>query len=279
MSNRPSYREEVERMHAHERATDDYGWPRHNDQAAWRILGVFIVIIAVVVIALCVVGGICSTVKGAEFPLSPSTGKVIQYSNTGDQESYGSGVLVAKAEGIGCVLTAAHVVDAYKRHVVFFPKSNDFAYPVRAIHIQDFYEVGARKDFKPVDLCLVEIDAPLDIAPRSISWEPVNIGEKLWQSGYGNRNQGGPREYWSNVLPKIEYTATGKDEFKDPSLLLLSKPARQGDSGGPVIDAHARVVGIISSTDRQRGYHVTLSNQDWLKAILPQPEHSILVEQ
>lgn len=256
MSNRPTYREEVEGKQP-ERDADCLDLP-----AVARVFGV----LALIGIVMMLIGLLASAAGCAE--LSPSTCKVMEFAPQAESKGYGSGVLIAKADGVGYVLTAAHVVSCVNRHVCVFPKSDAFTYTVQDAH------------FPPddqVDLCLLEIAAPVDIAPRSICWQPLEVGDKVWQSGYGNRDQGGPREYWSNVLPRVEYTSEGKAEFTDPSLLLLSRPSRQGDSGGPVIDANARVVGITSSTDKQRGYHVTLADQDWLKALLPLTEHSIVV--
>lgn len=261
MSHRPSYREEVEAMRdGYSGGRSGDGWPRENDQAAWRVLIACLAVLAFIVLMLCVIGNVC----GAD--ISPSTCRVTEFSRGDCQTTAaGSGVLVAKADGLGYVLTAKHVIEGEPdaKHLVMFPRSEKFAYPVELIHAGN------------VDLALLVIAAPSDIAPRPIRWQPLAAGERVWQSGFGNEREGGPRESWSNVSPLIRHTAQGETvKYVSPSLLLLSKPARQGDSGGPVIDANGRCVGIISATDESTGYHVTLADQAWLRGLLP--ENSVL---
>lgn len=249
MSNRPSYRKEFE---AKLRA--------NRERAALRraVLAFFISLISCLVVFWAM-----GMAFGAE--LSPSTCKVVEFSPMGSVEAHGSGVLVAKADGAGYVLTAKHVAEKKpgNRMMVLFPRSFEFAFLSSAVtHAPD-----------DIDLSLLMIDAPADIAPRPIAWRLPETGEKVWQSGFGNSKRG-PREWWSNVLP----LETSQGRWTSPSLLLLNRPSTQGDSGGPIIDAHGRVVGICTNTDDTRGYHVTVADQQWLREIIPAQERSIVVK-
>lgn len=258
MRHKPSYREEVDDMLAGDR--DRWECQCDDNESFLRVFAAGIGLLLFIVVIL-IVGNVC----GAE--ISPSTCRVTEVSRDNCQTTAaGSGVLVAKADGLGYVLTAKHVIEGEPntKHLVLFPRSERFAYPVEAIHAGD------------IDLALLVIAAPDDIAPRPIRWQSVATDERVWQSGFGNERQEGPRESWSRVAPLIRHTSHGETiEYVSPSLLLLSKPARQGDSGGPVIDSNGRCVGIISATDDTLGFHVTLADQQWLRDLLP--ENSILV--
>lgn len=219
----------------------------------------------VLVVLLCVIGVLCAPAKGAE--LSPSTCRIVEFNADNVMASaYGSGVLVAKANTVGYVLTAQHVADTQPggKLVAIFPASEKFAY---ACH--------DRQDSpNDTDLAVLTIDIPRDIAPRPISMQPLVVGDAVWQSGYGNREEA-PAETWSLVLPLREQVGDTLYRYAEPSLLMVSTPARSGDSGGPICDRHGRIVGIISATGDKAGFHVTLADQLWLRDILP--ENSILV--
>lgn len=267
MRRKPSYRELVEDRELAALSEWENGMRESRDReplaldllASIRVVG--FTLLALIVLCLCS----CFS-YGAE--LSPSTCKVVEFSSRGEIKSSGSGVLVAKSNGVGYVLTAKHVaVGAPGRHLVcLFPRSRRFAYSAPTV------DLGPQQ----IDLALLTIDAPQDIAPRPIAWRTPLEGEKLWQSGFGN-SKSGQREWWSRVAPRVSLTENGdRIEFVGKSLLLLDQPSTQGDSGGPVIDQSGRVIAITSATDATRGYHVTVGDQQWLRDILP--ENSILVQ-
>lgn len=270
MRNRPSYREE---LNAKLRA--------NRERAALkRAVLLFIASLITFVLLLWLMG----TAFCAE--LSPSTCKVVEFDVNGKLLGYGSGVLVEKSDGIGRVLTAEHVIGHRNpsQFIVVFPRSKyRTIHRVLNWHKEPFYgeTPPASGEWEQVDLCLLEIDAPQDILPRPIAWRMPEVGEKVWQSGFGNSNQP-PAEYWSRVKPPA------KAKFTHKSLLLVDRHTRHGDSGGPVIDADGRVIGITSSGDGTinidgrwmkdtDGYHVTLADQDWLRELIPGQKHSIVV--
>lgn len=154
MSNRPSYRKEFE---AKLRA--------NRERAELRRMVLAFVISLISCLATFWLMGMAF---GAE--LSPSTCKVVEFSPMGSVEAHGSGVLVAKADGWGYVLTAKHVAEKKpgNRMVVLFPRSFEFAFLSSAVtHAPD-----------DIDLSLLMIDAPADIAPRPIAWRLPRDGRK-----------------------------------------------------------------------------------------------------
>lgn len=240
-------------------------WHADPDNAMATIFKACCICLALIVLTV-VIGVLCAPAKGAE--LSPSTCRIVEFNADNVMASaYGSGVLVAKANTVGYVLTAQHVADTQPggKLVAIFPASEKFAY---ACH--------DRQDSpNDTDLAVLTIDIPRDIAPRPISMQPLAVGDAVWQSGYGNREEA-PAETWSLVLPLREQVGDTIYRYAEPSLLMVSTPARSGDSGGPICDRHGRIVGIISATGEKAGFHVTLADQLWLRDILP--ENSILVK-
>lgn len=205
--------------------------------------------------------------------ISPSTCRIIGINPaTCMSDEGGSGVLVAKDDDFGYVLTAKHVVESKlngHRYVVIFPKAKrTYAFSVLECKA-DWREDG-------VDLALLKIAPPMEVLPRPVAWRQAVAGEKVWQSGFGNWRET-PSESWMRVLPRRQVIGGVTIETGDETLLHTDRSCRSGDSGGPIVDSEGRVIGIITSADETNGYHVRLDGQEWLKSELPPPERSILV--
>ncbi len=142
----------------------------------------------------------------------------------GGGTSIGSGVLVDVNATQGLVLTNWHVIrGATSAVLVQFP---------------DGFQTAGRviRHDEPWDLAAVAIWRPRAV-PVPISPQPPVIGEPLTIAGYGK----GP--FRSEAGPCTQYLAPGTGyplEFVE-----LAATARQGDSGGPILNARGELAGIL----------------------------------
>jgi len=142
----------------------------------------------------------------------------------GGGTSIGSGVLVDVNPSQGLVLTNWHVIrGASSAVLVQFP--DGFQSAGRVIRHDEPWDLAAVAIWRPKAL-----PVPLAAAP------PV-IGEPLTIAGYGK----GP--FRSEAGPCTQYLAPGAGyplEFVE-----LQATARQGDSGGPILNARGELAGIL----------------------------------
>jgi hypothetical protein len=274
MSNRPSYREEVQAMQS-----EWYDNDSNHEPSAMDLVCLFAFAVRVI-LALAIFGVavwlLTYAAGAAELEgIAPSTCRVSQVDNHDCNVKFiGSGVLIAKADGYGYVLTCRHVVeDGFnKGHNTGFDYLAMFPHAERFVAIT--HEIILPKNPK-VDLALLKISPKPDVAPRAISWQPVEVGTPLYTSGFGGSQ--GPLERLSRSVPVVHRMSNGETRRWDyPSLLLLSKPIRGGDSGCPIIDQQHRLRGIGWGTQYGMTWGVTLHDQQWLRDALP--ENSIVVK-
>ena len=141
-----------------------------------------------------------------------------------DGASYGSGSLVAVNESSGLVLTNWHVVrDAAGPIVVYFP---------------DGFHSGAyllRTD-RDWDLAALAIRRP-NVQPIPIANEAPRPGDPLTIAGYGS---GSYRAVTGRVT---QYVSPGDNQPFE--MIELAAPARNGDSGGPILNSRGELAGVL----------------------------------
>lgn len=138
--------------------------------------------------------------------------------------AYGSGTLIDKRDEYGLVVTNWHVVcDAVGKIEVVF--ASGFRSQARAIKLDEDWDLAALVIWRPPAECM-------PMASR-----PPKPGDPLTICGYG---QGQYRE------------ATGRcTDFYAPEvglpheLVELSVEARQGDSGGPILNSRGEMAGVL----------------------------------
>ncbi len=134
----------------------------------------------------------------------------------------GSGTLVHRGAKAGLLLTCSHLFDGTPEKVV--------------VEFPDGQRFGAR---------LVGRDQTLDLAAlliRRPNIEPISVGDEepdgvLSSCGYGQMGE------FRSVQGNITGTATAKGAAY--SSLVISGEVRPGDSGGAVLNAAGRLVGIV----------------------------------
>jgi hypothetical protein len=144
-----------------------------------------------------------------------------------DGVSYGSGSLVAVDETSGLVLTNWHVVsEAAGPIVVCFP---------------DGFRSGAvvlRTD-RDWDLAALAIRRP-NVQPIPLSNQAPQPGDPLTIIGYGSGS------YRAITGRCTEYVSPGGDHPAE--MVELAAPARNGDSGGPILNGRGELAGVLFGT-------------------------------
>ncbi|MGC4004334.1 MAG: trypsin-like peptidase domain-containing protein [Pirellulales bacterium] len=136
----------------------------------------------------------------------------------------GSGTLVVRTATSGYVITNWHVIrDGKHGALVLFPDGQQAQGKI----------VKADPDW---DLAVVEIPRP-EIEPLAIDDRRPQPGERLWIAGYG----GGDFLLQSGVCS--QYLAPNPNWPHE--LVEIGAAARQGDSGGPIMNARGDLAGVL----------------------------------
>jgi S1-C subfamily serine protease len=147
----------------------------------------------------------------------------------GREYSIGTGTLVARTEHFGIVLTCAHIFDEKVDDVtVIAPDGVQYGAEVCAIE-------------KANDLSLLWIARP-NVRPVPVARRLPSMGDPLTTIGYGSDG---------TLLPNhgrvVAFAMLDPNAASD--VVEITGVARQGDSGGPMLDRAGQVVGVIIGTD------------------------------
>jgi len=141
-----------------------------------------------------------------------------------DGASFGSGTLVARHGSYALVVTNWHVVeDATGDVVVTFPSGHHS--PGRIYNTDSDW-----------DLAAILINAP-EITPIEFATRAPQPGDRLTIAGYGSG------QFRSVSGRCTQYVAPGKDFPYE--MVELSAQARQGDSGGPILNQQGQLAGVL----------------------------------
>lgn len=158
------------------------------------------------------------------------------------QNQTGSGFVVEP----GRVVTNAHVVAGVSQPVVQVPGG---ALPGRVVY------------FDPVrDLAVLSV-AGLDIAPLELG-ATLSAGDSAAFAGYP---AGGPFQMRPATIQSLSKVLVQNIYGADPTPLdiyQLAANVQQGNSGGPLLDEHGRVVGVVFAKSTENipvGYALTLA--------------------
>ncbi len=136
----------------------------------------------------------------------------------------GSGTLIAKTAQHGYLITNWHVVrEARDGALVVFANGTQAQGKI----------VRTDKDW---DLALVQIPAPA-AEPLSISATVPQVGEQLWIAGYGSG------EFLLQAGLCSQYLAPYPNWPLE--LVEVGAAARQGDSGGPILNSRGELAGVL----------------------------------
>jgi serine protease Do len=141
-----------------------------------------------------------------------------------DAVSYGSGTLVDSRGQFGLVVTNWHVVrDAAGSISVEFP--GGFKSPAQVVKTDKDWDLAALSVYRP------------PATPLPVTATAPQPGEWLTIAGYGGGD-------WRTATGKCtQYLAPGVDFPHE--MVELSAEARQGDSGGPILNQRGEVAGVL----------------------------------
>lgn len=192
------------------------------------------ILCALTLFLLLVLDGSPAFAQAVESRVHPAVVRVIVQEKSG--RSHGSGALVAVTDSFGLVLTNWHVVrDAAAPPVVIFPDGFQSAATVARID----------RDW---DLAALVIWRPR-ADPIPLGATPPRPGEPLAIAGYGKG------QYRVDTGRCTQFLSPGKHHPFE--LVELTASARQGDSGGPILNTRGELAGVLfgSAFGRTTGSH------------------------
>jgi hypothetical protein len=152
----------------------------------------------------------------------PSTVLIVVEDKNGQVQSLGSGFLVAP----NIIATNYHVIE------------NSYSGYVKLVNEDDLYEIDGVVGYNAkYDLALIKVSNNLG-SPLTLKQSSVDIGQKIFAIG-------NPLGLEGTISDGI---ISGLRDFEGVSLLQISAPISPGNSGGPVVDANGKLVGVATST-------------------------------
>jgi serine protease Do len=170
----------------------------------------------------------CSTsaapVRGAQSGGLPNPAIVRIISPESDGASYGTGALVAVNDTYGLVITNWHVIrDAAAPILVAFP--NGFQSAATVLKTDRDWDLAALAVWRP------------NVAPIPLAAQAPRPGEQLTIAGYGSG--------WFRTASGqcTQYVSPGENHPFE--MVELAAPARNGDSGGPILNDRGEIAGVL----------------------------------
>jgi hypothetical protein len=190
--------------------------------------------------AAAIITALGQSALGSQWPASsfarPHPAVVRVISPERDGTSFGSGALVETNEVFGLVLTNWHVVrDAAGVIGVFFP--DGFCSAATVVRTDRDWDLAALLIWRP------------KAQPIALAAEPPRPGELLTIAGYGSG------AYRASAGRCTQYASPGGNQPFE--LVELDTPARDGDSGGPILNQRGELAGVLfgSAFGRTTGSH------------------------
>jgi len=150
----------------------------------------------------------------------------------GRTASIGSGTLVCKGRDYGVVLTCAHLLDVGAgRLSVRFPGGRSYAGSVIAKNCQH-------------DLAFIKLTPRPTEDIATMATDYAKRGDRVTHAGYGKTGQ-----YTEISGSVIGYRSWSGNSNGRAEVLSVTGGSRQGDSGGPILNAQGELVGVLATTD------------------------------
>lgn len=153
------------------------------------------------------------------------------------EEMHGSGIVISRE---GCVLTNAHVVeDAVQMRVWVIGQEQPLDATVVAVD-------------EAADVAIVRIREPVDLTPAYFAHtDALKVGDSLLAIGFPLNLSGRPT-FTRGIVSALDRSVVlpGEEDLLDPrhlrGLIQTDAAISAGNSGGPLVDTHGQVVGIVT---------------------------------
>jgi S1-C subfamily serine protease len=119
------------------------------------------------------------------------------------------------------------------------------------------------------DLAVVDVDT-LPTKPLLLAPEDPHIGDAVWMAGYPHDGPGGTSKGLVVMPTKVVDFVDGRPMAQPGDVMRVGATARAGMSGGPVLDAAGRLVGIVFGVQTTTGDSLVLPVSG-LRATLAEP--------
>ena len=154
------------------------------------------------------------------------------YNTSGSASSIGSGSLVAKGRNYGVVVTCCHLFGRQPGNLTLrFPDGTSYTGTVIVKNRQD-------------DLAFIRLASRPRAAIVKIATDHPKPGERTVFAGYGRSGQ--YREVSGKTIGYVAWD-NGKTQ-----VLNVTGGARQGDSGGPILNGNGELVAVLATTGGSR---------------------------
>lgn len=188
------------------------------------------------------------TVEEVAKKVQPSLASITVNGRDGGQLGIGTGFVVS-ADGL--IATNLHVIGQGSTFAVELFDGTDLE--VRDVHASDH----------GLDLAVIRVD------PKGKKLEPLGLGDSAAiQQGAAVVAMGNPLGLKHSVVAGI---LSARREINGHSMLQLAMPIEPGNSGGPVLDMQANVVGLVnmkSAVNDNLGFAIEVNS---LKSLLEKP--------
>ena len=217
-------------------------------------------LVLIVVSAYILISAIAIQATGQEInPAQPQCVR-IQTDEKGRYQSWGTGALI----GPGLIATCNHNVIDRKSNTsvkVHFP--NNTVFNAKVV----FTDKGQ-------DVALLTFIGYPGVTPLEVATELPPVGTRLSIQGYTVAD--GYKRQWGTLKKQTYGNASGTKTWH----AIAGADARQGDSGGPVIDEQGRFVGVLWGSDHVAGNPETqFTRSEWVLEQIERLDLEVNVEE
>ena len=181
-------------------------------------------------------------VKALAAKVRPSIVVITFAGREGGQQGLGTGFVIDKS---GLIATNLHVIGEARPISVQTADGQSLA--VKAVHASD----------RALDLAILQVETP-GLTPLVLSDDKPPAGEPVVLMG-------NPHGLKHSVVSGV---ISGSREIDGRTMLQLAVPVEPGNSGGPVLDMHGRVLGVVtmkSAVTENLGFAVAVSDLKTLR--------------
>lgn len=188
-----------------------------------------------------------------------SPGVVLIYTPLEKGAAQGSGALIDRKNGL--IVTNQHVVDGGKQFFVAFKPKEDVELTNSHLMFADLLKVDEESDLALLKVQYVPEHA---VELKLGEFDEIEIGQDVF--AIGNPGAGQNWTYTKGIVSQVKkdhvWQYSGEDFPRKASVVQTQTPISSGNSGGPLLDAEGRIVGINSVGTSGQNINLAVSTVD-----------------